>query len=330
MPACNTGLFFTNEIQPLKLMWPYTFSETRTSFKALIPSPSASLCSNFVAVILRLPLMLFQIVRSWIDENGALTATFLSMIYTPGELKTTLVSMTGVQKGCWLLCDGSLYSVTQYPDLAAALGASASDGGMFKTQTNPNILDENGVPVVVTAPTAGLFRVPDLRGLTPIGVPSGSFSLGGTTPIGLGSTIGEAFHRLIPGEDVPHTHNLLGGGAGNSGMPVPSVTDSVANNGGVGAAVNGYQLVSSPSLPTLGESSVAGGDPLGSSADLGAIPFTYTLKDSTGAVITTQINYYAATAHNNIQPSMGVFYYIFAGVPVTANTDSTDDTLQPI
>ena len=312
------------------MSWPYTFSETRTSFKALIPSPSASLCSNFVAVILRLPLMLFQIVRSWIDENGALTATFLSMIYTPGELKTTLVPMTGVQKGCWLLCDGSLYSVEQYPDLAAALGASASDGGMFKTQTNPNILDDNGDPVVVTTPTAGLFRVPDCRGLTFVGVPNSSFNLGSGTAISLGGTIGRADHQLTPGEDAPHVHSLFGPTVSGSNFTASlSATDVVSDDSVGGGSTLNYRLIPANTLPTIGQSSIAGGGAVGEDS-IGAVTFAFTLKDVDGAVTSTETKYYAATPHNNMQPSMGAFVWIFAGVPVTANTTSTDDTLQPI
>jgi len=301
-------------------MWPYTFPYTRSDFRNLIPAPSASLCSNFVSIILKLPLYLFQTFRSMFDENGNLTATFLSMIHSPGDIKTSVVTMTGVQKNVWLPCDGSLYPIATYPDLAAALGATGSDGGIFTAQTNPNIFTYDGVGNVVITPvsavSAGLFRVPDWRGLVPMGVGNpntSSFALGTGASISLGGTAGEALHRLIPGEDVPHTHTF----------PRSNSAQAGTDNGGASTTDSGWSggtQVGNSRQPTL-LLNPAGGN-IVADTNVNAIAF----KEENG----TTIDYYAATPHNNIPPSLGCFMYIFAGVPVTAATTSADETLQPI
>lgn len=53
----------------------------------------------------------------------------------------------------WLACDGTAYNQADYPALFAALGTA------YNTQVNPT------TGSAWAAPSAGQFRVPDMRGL---------------------------------------------------------------------------------------------------------------------------------------------------------------------
>ena len=65
----------------------------------------------------------------------------------------TVISYAGsTAPSGWLLCDGTSYSQTLYPELYIAVG------GTYNTQTNPT------TNVAWTTPGVGNFRVPDYRG----------------------------------------------------------------------------------------------------------------------------------------------------------------------
>ena len=307
------------------MQWPYSFQNSRKDFFGVVPTAGASSCSTFAKALITLPYMLFQFFRYMIDEKANLSATFLSMIYTPGEVKMSFVKLSAVQKGVWVPCDGSIYSKTQYPDLYAAIGDT------FSVLTNPNYLDSNNVPIPPAAVPAGYFRTPDLRGIGLVGAPA---ILPQGTQVGLATVFGEAQHQLIPGEDVPHYHFL-------------AVPDIATLTPGGGILLNGsnylcaalvygnygnYYLAGSDNLdgkappatdynqPTVGRTSTQGG--LQGIAQNAPNAINY----GTGTVN----NYAASKPHNNMQPSMGCYFYMFAGVPVTTNTTSSDPTLQPI
>jgi microcystin-dependent protein len=53
----------------------------------------------------------------------------------------------------WIVCDGAAYSQADYSELFAALGSA------YNTQVNPT------TGAAWAAPSAGQFRVPDMRGL---------------------------------------------------------------------------------------------------------------------------------------------------------------------
>lgn len=80
----------------------------------------------------------------------------------------------------WLFCDGSVVSAADYTDLFAAIGNTHNVGGE----------------------AAGSFRLPDLRGRTPIGVGTGADLTART----LGAKGGEETHTLSNDEMPVHNH----------------------------------------------------------------------------------------------------------------------------
>jgi microcystin-dependent protein len=103
------------------------------------------------------------------------------VLYDIGDIKWSGSNIAPV--GPWLLCDGLLYSTTDYPNLYAAIGTNFNTGGESPTQ----------------------FRVPDLRGRAAVVVNSGT----GRLPLwadSIGGSGGEADHVLTISETPIHTH----------------------------------------------------------------------------------------------------------------------------
>lgn len=89
----------------------------------------------------------------------------------------------------WLLCDGSAYYESDFPALADYLGG---DYDVYRGSS---------------APSAGQFRVPDLRGLALVG--GGDPAINPTTSARtLGETGGEEEHVLTEDELAGHSHGL--------------------------------------------------------------------------------------------------------------------------
>jgi len=110
----------------------------------------------------------------------------------------------------WLLCDGSLLEVVDYPDLYNVIGH------------------------IYGAADSDHFYLPDLRGRAAAGSGSGS----GLTPVVIGDMYGEETHTLTTSEAPPHTHTDSGhthaeGTASptlvtvGTGVPTPSAVPSV-------------------------------------------------------------------------------------------------------
>ena len=102
----------------------------------------------------------------------------------------------------WIVCDGTAYNQTDYPELFAALGST------YNTQINPT------TGSAWAAPSAGQFRVPDMRGLFLRGegtasggdaVSVGGHQVGKTAKNGLGNAASAVSGSAASG-GVDHNH----------------------------------------------------------------------------------------------------------------------------
>lgn len=105
----------------------------------------------------------------------------------------------------WLLCDGSTYKKTQYPALAAVLGATG-----------------NGAD----------FMVPDLRG---------RFLLGSSATHPKGQTGGEEMHRLTKAEMPFHSHRVIGQGYSGSWQNGVGIWQTDASSGSKWTMASSYE-----------------------------------------------------------------------------------------
>jgi phage tail collar len=105
----------------------------------------------------------------------------------------------------WLLCDGSTYKKTQYPALAAVLGAIG-----------------NGAD----------FMVPDLRG---------RFLLGSSATHPKGQTGGEEMHRLTKAEMPSHSHRVIGQGYSGSWQNGVGIWQTDASSGSKWTTASSYE-----------------------------------------------------------------------------------------
>jgi microcystin-dependent protein len=117
----------------------------------------------------------------------------------PGEIKAWGGSAlpTAATYGNWVWADGAAYSATTYPNAAANIATA------WKTFAG------------AADPGAGMFRVPDLRGLVPMGLdqmPGGSRANRMTRAVAatLAGRTGEETHVLAVGEMATHNHGITG------------------------------------------------------------------------------------------------------------------------
>ena len=138
----------------------------------------------------------------------------------------------------YLLCDGSVYGSSLYPQLYAVVGNTYGGSG------------------AATPPT---FQVPDMRGVMPIGVGSSGISGVTSTPRSLGQVKGSESTTLYSSNVPEHTHSGQTGGEvmvhgnGVSGSPF------AAYLGGAGPdnwewAITGSSTTN-PSAPSIGATS---------------------------------------------------------------------------
>lgn len=134
-----------------------------------------------------------------------------------GEVKTYAGAVTPVG---YLDCDGTDYAQTAFPSLFAAIG-NAWD--TFNGHVSPG---------------AGRFRVPDMRGITPIGAGQGL----GLSLRTLGQFIGEETHTLVIGEMPVHNHPVSWTGGAQVGTGTGTIAGAVPGNflpvGPVGLNIN--------------------------------------------------------------------------------------------
>jgi microcystin-dependent protein len=114
-------------------------------------------------------------------------------VHWPGDLKfSAALPPAGVD---WLFCDGTSYLRATYQALFDALGGAASPWGL---------------------PDGTHFKVPDLRGRSPIGTGTGT-ALGATIK-NIGQLSGEETHTLTTAEMPSHTHDFSDVQPYNSGL----------------------------------------------------------------------------------------------------------------
>lgn len=114
-----------------------------------------------------------------IEQVRPISLPAASSPFLPGDFKSTF--RAELEPG-WLWCDGARYSNADYPDLVAAIGTS------YRQPGDP----------------AGTFRVPDLRGRTPVGAGQGT----GLTNRTLGSVFGLEQVTLVTNQMPAHTHTI--------------------------------------------------------------------------------------------------------------------------
>jgi len=124
----------------------------------------------------------------------------------------------------WLVCDGTAYNQADYPALYSAIGAAFGDNG------------------------AGTFRVPDLRGRSPIGAGQGA----GLTNRALASAGGAESHVLETTEIPGHIHQMdLIFGSG-SVLGIPLTAQPGGDNGDISTKSTGGGAAHNNMPPWLG------------------------------------------------------------------------------
>jgi len=207
----------------------------------------------------------------------------------PGEVKLWPGSaVPDVAKwGLWVWADGTAYSATTYP-LASANIATA-----WKTaQGKPD-------------PGAGMFRVPDLRGLVPAGMdamPGGTAGDSGriartTTQ---GAIAGEELHTLTVAElaahghgvnNASHSHGVNDGGHSHSVQPVVYAT---------GGAVGGTKIAWTDQA----------NGPIGIDTPITSSVSGTGISIAAGGAGISIANSGSGTAHENLQPTVWVPYIV--------------------
>ena len=112
----------------------------------------------------------------------------------PGEIKMwSGASLPAARYGKWVWADGAIYDEATYPEAAANIHSN------WKTAHG------------AADPGAGKFRVPDLRGLTPMGMdamPGGADAGRMSRATTIAAKSGEEYHTLAAGEMPSHSHTV--------------------------------------------------------------------------------------------------------------------------
>jgi len=128
--------------------------------------------------------------------------------FLAGDIKATARPSAPIG---WLMCDGTAYLRTQYPELFTALGGAASTYGL---------------------PNGTTFNVPNLKGKVPVGRDAAQIEFDV-----LGEAPGAKAHVLIPNETAMRAHSH-GGATGSMNRSNPhSHTIWLMNNGGGAVSV---------------------------------------------------------------------------------------------
>jgi len=149
-----------------------------------------------------------------VEESAQMIDGFQFMNFNPFPVGIILPYGSETAPDGYLLCDGSSYAETDYPELFAVVGTQFGGSG-------------------------GSFNVPDLRGLVPLGVGSG---------FAMGDVGGEQDHTLGTSEIPSHSHTIpltattlaVEPGEVTVLTPVPILTSNTGDTGG-GSSHNNMQ-----------------------------------------------------------------------------------------
>jgi microcystin-dependent protein len=193
--------------------------------------------------------------------------------WTSGDLKD---SASGAAQAGWLVCDGTAYSRTTYANLFAAIGGTFGNGDGSTT-----------------------FNVPDMRGRVSVGV--GSLGLNGAPTVTLGGitangVTGETVHTLSAGELAPHSHNGGGSVSGTTGGESVPHIHSPGWNVMLDSPGSGWKLPAFTGSWGWSESGNMGDNNVDHNHAFSA-GYSFTTDGGNGV---------AGSAHNNVQPMMGV------------------------
>lgn len=183
---------------------------------------------------------------------------------------------TAAQAG-WLYCDGTAYSRTSYANLFAVISTTYGVGDGSTT-----------------------FNIPDRRGRTGVGV--GSVGTNSQPTITLGAVAGEASHTLSAGELAPHSHN---GSGSVSGTTSGRTADHSHNTPGDTA----YNSAGS-TLGLMNNGNTYAGTTFGPQATSGESTDHAHVYSAGYSFTTNNGNSVSGTAHNNMQPYIGVAVFI--------------------
>lgn len=183
---------------------------TPAELKACISDPSATMCSNFINTVLKLPVLIYKLFNWMLDSSGNVTQEFSRAASRAGKAGDLVFSAAPLaQDASRLLCNGNEVTKADYLDLYAAIGdtyGTPSDGDHFK--------------------------LPDFRAKFPLAI--GTLPMSGSTVV-LGGSGGLERVTLTANESGlrQHSHTYSGGGAflsdaGAVSIPAQSTSSTAA------------------------------------------------------------------------------------------------------
>lgn len=186
--------------------------------------------------------------------------------------------------GKWLLCNGRVLTLNEYPDLYNALGTTWNTGGEASSQ----------------------FRIPDLRSRAIVGAGQGAL----LTNRPLASQFGTETHTLVTNEVPVHTHvastdspSHNHGGTltdshnhgGNTGGSSQSLVNTITVEGRTVQAGTGTSVAQVGGFSTIGHTNVINSDT--HSHGINSVSHSHVITvDSVGG----------GAAHNNLPPSIAL------------------------
>lgn len=153
-------------------------------FCEAVPASNADLCTRF-SRLLNLPQLLCDLFSWMLNEDGTISSEFKAEVATFSVPTGTIMYSLTLNMGTgWLLADGSEVSRTTYAALFAEIGTRYGAGDGSTT-----------------------FKLPDLRGRSPLGAGQGS----GLTNRDINTRyVGTETHPLTAAENGPHSHTMIG------------------------------------------------------------------------------------------------------------------------